>query len=229
MKSIIFDTGPIISLATNNLLFILDPLKQEFKGSFLITQKVKREVIDRPFEMKKFKFEALQVMSYINKRTLEVIEKELKEETNELLEIANSCFRAKGMNLNIVHPAELEAVAAAVKFGSSAVVIDERTTRSMIEDPEELKKLLSYRLHTNVEMDKGNIKKLMEKTKGVKFIRSSELVVMAYELGLLDKFMPNMPEARKQLIQAALWGLKIRGCAISQKEIDTLVNIETRL
>jgi len=229
MKSIIFDTGPLISLATNNLLFILDTLKQEFKGSFYITQKVKREVIDRPFEMKKFKFEALQVLSYINKRTVEVLEKELKEETEQLLDVANKCFKARGRWLNIVHPAELEVVAAAKKFDSSAIVVDERTTRAIIEDPDGLQKLLSHRLHTKVTADKGNLRKLKEMTKGIKFIRSSELVVMAYELGLLDKYLPNIPQARKQLIQAALWGLKIRGCAISQREIDTLVKIETKL
>lgn len=65
MKSIIFDAGPIISLATNNLLWILKPLKKYFNGKFYITDAVKRELVDKPFETKKFKFEAIQVEKLI--------------------------------------------------------------------------------------------------------------------------------------------------------------------
>ena len=61
MKSLIFDAGPIISLATNNLLWILEPLKNKFDGKFYLTDAVKRELVDRPLETKKFKFEAIQV------------------------------------------------------------------------------------------------------------------------------------------------------------------------
>ena len=43
MRSIIFDTGPIISLVTNNMLWLLEPLKKQFKGEFYITKSVKKE------------------------------------------------------------------------------------------------------------------------------------------------------------------------------------------
>ena len=65
MKSLVFDAGPVISLATNSLLFILEPLKKEFNGKFYITESVKSELVDRPFEIKKFKFEAIQVEKLI--------------------------------------------------------------------------------------------------------------------------------------------------------------------
>ena len=70
MRSIVFDTGPIISLTTNNLLWLLEPLKKKYKGHFHITSDVKRELIDRPLQTKKFKFEALQVMHIIKKGIL---------------------------------------------------------------------------------------------------------------------------------------------------------------
>ena len=72
MKSMIFDTGPIISLALNNLLWVLDPLKKKFKGNFYITKSVKKEIIDRPLNSKKFKFEALQVLHLYEKNVIEL-------------------------------------------------------------------------------------------------------------------------------------------------------------
>ena len=54
MKSLVFDSGPIISLATNNLLWVLEPLKNKFNGKFFITQAVKGEIVERPLETKKF-------------------------------------------------------------------------------------------------------------------------------------------------------------------------------
>src|SRR3989344_4053400 len=74
MKSLVFDAGPIISLATNNLLQILPPLKERFNGSFYITKSVKKELVDRPFEIKKFKFEAIQVEKLIEEGVLEIID-----------------------------------------------------------------------------------------------------------------------------------------------------------
>ena len=52
MRSIIFDTGPIISLTMNNLIWTLKHLKRQFKGDFLITPAVKKELIEKPFRTK---------------------------------------------------------------------------------------------------------------------------------------------------------------------------------
>src|SRR3989338_9319364 len=97
MKLITFDTGPIISLTTNNLLGLLTNLKDKYKGSFYITEAVKKELIERPLMTKKFKFEALQVLRSINQGVLEVFNSEdLRHKTVHLLELANNCFKAQG-------------------------------------------------------------------------------------------------------------------------------------
>ena len=62
MKSIVFDSGPIISFDLNNLLWLLVPLKREFNGKFYITSAVKRELVDKPLEIKKYKFEVRQCL-----------------------------------------------------------------------------------------------------------------------------------------------------------------------
>ena len=95
MKSLIFDAGPIISLSVNNLLFILEPLKKDFNGKFFITQSVKKELVDRPLEIKKFKFEAIQVEMLIENGTLEIIDNDfIRQEAQTLLETANGIFMA---------------------------------------------------------------------------------------------------------------------------------------
>ena len=70
MKSIILDSGPIISLALNNLLWLFEKVKTDYKINFYITESVKKELVDIPITKKRFKFEALQVMNLIKKGTL---------------------------------------------------------------------------------------------------------------------------------------------------------------
>ena len=54
MKYLIFDSGPLINFALNGILPVLEKIKKEFKGEFLITKEVKREVIDYPLTIKRF-------------------------------------------------------------------------------------------------------------------------------------------------------------------------------
>jgi len=74
MRSIVFDTGPIISIATNNLLWVLEELKKRYDGEFYITSAVKKEVMDKPLRSKMFKLEALQIMFYISKGVIKILE-----------------------------------------------------------------------------------------------------------------------------------------------------------
>lgn len=227
MKALIFDTGPIISLTTNNLLWILKELKKEFRGDFFITQKVKRELVDIPIEIKRFKFEALQILKCIDDGILTVLpEKQFRHQTRKLLEIANHSVRANGSWLKLCHPAEIEVVAAALSRNADAVVIDERTTRLLIEDASQLGLLLERKLEHRISFDKSNLSELKKITRDLRFIRSTELALVAYERGILDSLVTSFPQARKHLLQGMLWGMKLRGCAIRIEEIDAAVAVE---
>ncbi len=229
MKVIVFDAGPIISLTTNNLLGLLTNLKERYKGSFYITNAVRRELIERPLETKKFKFEALQVLRCINSGILEVFDsKELRDKTLHLLELANKCFSVEGNPMQIVHFAEMSGIATAILNNAEAFVVDERNTRLLIEDPDRLKEILSKRLHMGISVNKKNLDEFRDMTKGVKLIRSIELVTIAYELGLLDKYLVNIPDAKRTLLEAVLWGVKLNGCSVSENEIEEIVGMEVR-
>jgi len=229
MKVIVFDTGPIISLTINNLLGLLTNLKEKYRGGFYITAAIRRELIERPLATKKFKFEALQVLRCINSDILEVFDSpELKGKTLHLLDLANRCFFVKDKPIQISHFAEITGIAASILNNAEAFVVDERNTRLLIEDPKRLQDILSKRLHTKISLDKNSLREFREMSKGVKLIRSVELVSIAYELGLLDKYLVNIPDPKRTLLEAVLWGVKLNGCSVSEKEIEEIVKMEIK-
>ncbi len=227
MKALVFDTGPIINLAMNNLLWILKELKALFKGEFYITPSVKRESVDRPLTSKKFKFEALQVLKLVQDGILKVYEDSmLKEKTIELLRLSNSLFIAQNNFIKNVQYAEIEAIVAAKMLDASAVVIDEFITRKLIENPLLVKQRMKKKLHLPIREEKENIRLFQKETANIKVIRSFELVLIAYEKGLFKKYYLSLENAKKTLLEGLLWAVKLNGCSITQKDIEEAKKIE---
>ncbi len=227
MKSLVFDAGPVISLTMNNLLWLLGPLRERFGGDFLISEAVRAELVDRPLGIKRFEFEALQVQEEIDCGALKVVSgRDVDNLTDELLALSNSIFAAKENNVSVVHRGEMSTLAIALLNQSAASVIDERTTRELVEKPQHIAKHMQSHLHTKVSIDYSALAKLRQKIGGLKVIRSVELAAVAYEMGLLDKYIDRCrkpsPELREQLLDSVLWGVKLDGCAVSEKEIRQL-------
>jgi hypothetical protein len=228
MKSIVFDTGTIISLVTNNILWILPHLKKQMRGKFLLSESVKQEIIDNPLKSKKFKLEALIVQDYLREGTFTLAKNKFsKEKTDEMLNLANSCFSARGHNVKVVDRAEIETLIVVLQNKADAMVMDERTLRLLVENPGKLEHVLSSRLRTKVEMNKNNAKRFQELTKDIKIIRSAELAYIAYKMKLLDKYITAKKvldtTLRKELLEGTLWALKLNGCSISQEEINEMI------
>jgi len=231
MKSIIFDTGPIISLATNNLLWILEPLKKKFKGKFYITPSTKYELIDRALKIRRFEFEAMQIYKLLQDGILEVIGgNEIKKLSEKLIDLANHSFQAKNNWVKIVSPAETETLAADAVLDADAAVIDERTIRLLLENSPNLTKLMEFRLKYKVQPNKDNIREFKKILKNVQIIRSTELVTVAYKLGLFKDYMirtDSIKNPKQRLLNAVLWAVKVRGCSVSKNEIDRIVKLES--
>ncbi len=230
MKSIVFDAGPVISLTMNNLLWVLEPMKKSFGGEFLISEPVRFELVEKPLDIKRYEFEALQIQGEIDCGILKVVSGDnINKISSELLELANSCFSAKETSIRIVHEGEMSSLAAAILFGSEAAVIDERTTRELIENPERLAKNMQARLHTKVKINNDSLSGLKKQIGRVKVLRSVELVSVAFEMGLIDKYVDRCrnpsPELRKQLLDSVLWGMKLNGCSVSEAEIRQINKI----
>ena len=227
-KVVVFDAGPIISLTTSNLLSTLERLKEKYAGSFIIPESVKYELVDEPLQTKKFMFEALQVQRLISIGVLDVIEDgDVKELTLELLKIANHCFSAKGRAVQIVQYGEMASIAAAKLLDAEALVLDERITRELVEHPKHLTDLMGRRLHMVMNENEPSLKLLANYTWGLKILRSSELMAVAYEASLLGRYVANgeeaaIPNIMEKLLESVLWGLKLHGCAITVQDIATL-------
>ena len=221
-KILFFDAGPIISLVMSRLIWILPKLKEHFGGKFYITPAVKYELIDRPLNAKRFKFEALQVLKLISDGVLEVYDNVSKQRVKELDNLANSTFRIRNKAMDIIQEGELEAVAAALDSKAAAIVMDERTLRLFIENNKEMKTLLKYRFHSKIEVNQEKAAAFSKKLKGVSIIRSIELVSAAYKLGLLDGYIPKMHQGRNLLVDSVLWAVKSNGCAVTEHEIEEM-------
>jgi hypothetical protein len=229
MNSLVFDSGPLITITMNNLLWLVKPLKRRFKGSFILPQSVKAELVDNPLKTKRFKFEALQIMRYIENGTFTVVDDDkFKDETLRVLSLANNCFSAKGSNITIMHYAEAAAIAAAKILLAEAIVLDERVTRELIENPEKIGDIMEHKLHTKIFVNQQILREIKEELKNLKVIRSVELVARAFELKLLDRYAlgKGLPDIRRTLLDSVLWGVKIDGCAVSEKELRQIMKIE---
>lgn len=217
-KVILFDASSLITLVMNGLLPELEALKKIFKGKFIITEEVKREIIDKPITIKKFEFEALRLKQLIDNKVLEmpsslsIDSKVISEKTKELMKIANSIFHGRGREIKIIDSGETSCLALSKilneKKIENVIVIDERTTRMLGEKPENLERLLGKKMHTQIEFKKENFKFF----EGFKFIRSSELVYVMYKKGI-TRLKNNL------VLDALLYAVKFKGCAISGDEI----------
>ena len=220
MKYLIFDAGPIISLTLNGMLPVIEKLKGVFGGEFILTPAVKREVVDRPMKIKKFKLEALRVQGMIDRGVFKmskdiVSNQKLDKEMKKILKDANGVLRstATGEKIKIIHNGEAACLAFANLCNcDNVIVIDERTTRMLTEAPENLEKMMESKLHTPLD---ANLK-LLEGMKKFRFIRSAELLYIGYKKDLIGV------KKEKELLDALLYGVKFKGCAISSTEIEEM-------
>jgi len=220
-KVIIFDASTLISFAMNGLFEEFKDLKKIFSGKFIITKEVKREIIDKPITVKRFEFEALKLKQLVDEKILEmpdslgIANEKISGKCREILNVANNTFFNKGENIRIVSAGEISCLALSKilneKGIKNVVAVDERTARMLGEKPKSLEKLLQKKLHTKIISKKENFKFF----KGFNFIRSSELIYIAYKKKLVKL-------KSKMVLDALLWALKYKGCAISNDEIEEI-------
>jgi len=221
-KAIIFDSGALISFSMNGITRILSGLKGAFKGKFLITQEVKREIIDVPIRIKKFELEALKIKKLLDDGILElpssvgISDSEIEKADQRFLEIANSTFNGRGRDIHILDHGEASCLALSKilteKGIDNIIAVDERTTRLLVERPENLKKIFEERMNTSVTIKSENTKFF----KGFRIIRSAELAYVAYKNNLVDL------KDGALVLDALLYALKFKGAAISGEEIEEM-------
>lgn len=213
MKKIVCDSSSIISLSDNCLLDLLP----KFNVEFIVPKGVEKELVERPLHVNEFEFKALRLREAINEGMIKVEDVPgVHERAEEILEEANSLFQPR---VKILHEGEAECLALMELVGAKTLLVDERTTRLIVEDPVGLGKFIQNRTSFKVRMSEEKALKLHDRFSSFSVIRSSEVVAVAYEKGLLDKYGDG------RLLHASLYALKFSGCAISKKEISEYLKI----
>lgn len=217
-KIIIFDSSSLINFTINGLLEEFRKLRYSFPGRFILTNEVYEEVITRPLQIKKFKLEALKIKQLVIDKIIELPEsinissKEITRRTQVIMDLANTTFSSKGNAIKIIDLGEASCLAIhsilQEKGMENVLSVDERTTRVLSEKPENLLEILNKKLHTEIKANRENFQFF----KGIRFIRSTELVFYAYNHGLIK-------DKSQDLLDALLFSLKINGCSISDEEI----------
>jgi hypothetical protein len=223
-KAIIFDSGTLISFSMNGITDYIRKLKEIFKGKFLITAEIKREVIDKPITIKRFELEALKIKELLDNKVLElppslgINERDVSNKTAEIRKIANSTFQGRGRDINLIDSGEGSCLALSKMLSEKGIkniiAIDERTTRLLAEKPENLIRIFERKMNTKVTSKQQNYKFFL----GFRMIRSAELVYVAYKKGLTKI-------KDKNLLDALLYAVKFKGCAISGDEIEQIKRI----
>jgi len=223
-KAIIFDSGVLISFSMNGITDMIKNLKSVFEGKFLITFEIKKEVIDTPLKIRRFKLEALKIKKLLDEGVIEmpsslgIKDSEITQRTNKIMDITNSLFKGGKRDIHLIDPGEASCLALGEilnkKGIKNVIAVDERTMRSLVESPENLRKFLEKKLHVKISIRKENLDFL----KKFRIIRSPELIYVAYKKGLI-KFKDS------SALDALLHAVKYKGASISEGEIEEIKKI----
>jgi len=212
----IFDASTLISISQTCLVNLLAGLKREMNAEFIVPKSVYYEAVQKPISIKRFELNAIRIKKVIEENGFKVLEVKDKKLFDEVAGIANACFFIKGKPIKLLQRGEIEALALVKEMGAVAFAIDERTTRVLLEAPEQLRKILQARRRVDIKVDRSNVKALNLMFPNITMVRSVELIALAEEFGLLEKELPK----GAQSLEAALFAAKYSGCAVSAREIN---------
>jgi hypothetical protein len=175
-------------------------------------------------KIKRFKLEALKLKQLLDEGVLEmpsslgIKDSEITNQGNKILKIANSTFQGTKRAIHLLDMGEVSCLTLSriltQKKIKNILVVDERTTRMLVEKPENLKRILEKKIQTKISIKQDNLKFF----KGFRIIRSAELVYVAYKKGLVKLKGGNV-------LGGLLYAMKFKGSAISSDEIEEIKRI----
>ncbi len=184
---------------------------------FLVPNGVREEIVETPMQIRKYQFSAVRLKKILDDGVLELASfPSLQEKTQEVLSAANTLFNVNGRLLKIVHKGEAECIALFEEVGAKALLIDEKTTRLLIENPAKLAGLMQGEYGENIEINDDSLALFRKMTRNLFVLRSSEALAMAAKRG----FFREYGETEQEAFHSALYSLKESGCSITTNELD---------
>ena len=218
--SIVCDSSSLISLSDTCFIPVLYFLNERLKGNFIISPSVKNEIIDRAVGMKSHALSALRLKKALGDGVMLEARQEVGERMDYFKKTANNLFYVFGKPVTLIHGGEAEMIAIGAAMGVRNMLIDERTTRMLIESPMLLKQHMESEFRLPIKVNMDNLRTFRESTEDMNLFRSSELVAIAYEHGYFNDY----GETKKDALRAALHALKFSGCSLSFSEIDSFMD-----
>jgi predicted nucleic acid-binding protein len=216
-ETVICDASSLISLSDNCLLWLLGKLK----ANFVIPVGVKKEIFDNPIRSRRYELKALRLGSALDNGWISVLDLPgIRRQAGRIVDMANSSFQYRKRNVKILQEGEAETLALMLREKYKSLLIDERTTRLLVEDTETLKKYIEAKTRFRLRANRQVLNQLRNEFRGIKVIRSSELLAFAFERGLLNTY-----NRQNRALHAGLYGLKYSGCAITDEEIDQYLEL----
>ena len=203
------------------MLPVLYRFSKKEKASIILPQGVYEESVIRPLRIKRFELNAVKIRECVRAGWMTVanLDREAKALTEEILHIANGIFSIGGKPLTIVHRGEAEMLAMVKQVNAKAILIDERNTRLIVEEPNKMKGHLQRRMQKNITVDKEHLNQLKELFGGISVIRSVDVMGLAYEGRYLE---PSLPRSRESM-EAVLFALKYSGCSTTVDELKEYI------
>lgn len=221
-KPVICDSSTLICLSHCCLMHVLDYLAVHADLEFYIPGEVFREAIERPDHMKSHAWSSIKIMQMVNKGTIKVVHRDEKamEICRDIDRLANNTLFSGSEPIRMVHDGEAHMLALAKRMDLKFMLIDERSTRMLFENPELLREHFEQEFRSRVNISRSNFEELSSMFRDFRFLRSTELTYMAYKKGYFNSFK----ESKLKAFQYALYALKFQGSSISYSEINSIVH-----
>ena len=217
-NSIVCDSSSLISITDAGIFGALVIVSRNLAGKLIISEGVQKESIDRPINNPQYSFSAVRLKRALLDGIFEVAKPDLGT-TEKVLNLANNMFIINGKPLRLVHEGEAELVALAIDNNLSTLLMDERTTRMLIEDPQSMRVHMEKEFNNKITFNQKALQEFQLLTRGIHIIRSSEVLALAYDMNYFSKFR----ELKEKAFESALYSIKFNGCAISFEEIKELI------
>lgn len=211
---VVCDSSSLIALSETCNTSVLGFLKE--KGArFFITPHVEKEIIAHPRQLKQYALSALRLNKLLQDKVLETIELS-KAEARHVMEQANALFSVNGHAVKILHEGEAECLAALKRGNPRVFLIDEKTTRLLVESPKTLLESLRTEYAGKIVLNNVALNALRKGLEKKIVLRSTELLAIAFSKGFFQEFEGE----RANVFHSALYALQSAGCSITSRELE---------
>ncbi len=216
-KKIVLDSSSLISISDNCFIKVMKHLAQKENISFIIPESVYMESVQTPARIKRFELNAIRIRDAVEEGYIKVMKttpamrqrmERLERETFDLCE-------CDGEKVRLLHLGESETLALIKEINADVLAIDERTTRMLIEEPQNIVPFLQRRHEGRVSINRAALDSFRAEYGGIKIVRSVELIALSYDDGTFGEEIHRT----RQALEAALYAVKFAGCAVSFNEI----------